>query len=37
MISGWKRQAMDGLASVFSGRTEARDAARDVEVEKLHA
>ena len=37
MISGWKRQAMEGLASVFSGRTEAMGAARDAEVEKLHA
>ena len=27
MISGWKRQAMEGLSSVFSGRA----------VEKLHA
>lgn len=37
MISGWKRQAMEGLAAVFSGHAEAKDAARDVEVEKLHA
>ena len=37
MISGWKRQAMEGLSSVFSGRAEAKDAARDDEVEKLHA
>ena len=29
MISGWKRQAMEGLSAVFSGRAEARDAARD--------
>ena len=37
MISEWKRQAVDGLASVFSGRTEAKEAAREGEVEKLHA
>ncbi len=37
MISGWKRQAMEGLTSVFSGRAEAKDAARAGEVEKLHA
>jgi transposase len=37
MISGWKRQAMEGLASVFSGHAEAKNAARDAEVEKLHA
>jgi transposase len=37
MISGWKRQAMEGLSSMFSGRAEAKDAVRDGEVEKLHA
>ena len=37
MISGWKRQAMGGLSSVFSGRAQAKDAVRDGEVEKLHA
>jgi len=37
MISGWKRQAMDGLALVFSGQAEVKEAAREGEVEKLHA
>jgi transposase len=37
MISSWKRQAMEGLASVFSGRAEAKEAVREGEVEKLHA
>jgi transposase len=37
MISEWKRQAVAGLASVFSGRTEAKEVAREGEVEKLHA
>jgi transposase len=37
MISEWKRQAVDGLASVFSGKMEAKDVAREGEVEKLHA
>lgn len=37
MVSDWKRQAVDGLASVFSGKAEAREAARDGELEKLHA
>jgi transposase len=37
MASGWKRQAMEGLASVFSVHAEAKDAAWDVEVEKPHA
>jgi transposase len=37
MVSDWKRQAVAGLASVFSGKAEAREAARDGELEKLHA
>ncbi len=37
MISKWKRQAVDGLSSVFSGKAEAKEVARDGEVEKLHA
>ena len=37
MVGEWKRQAMEGLASVFSGRAEAAEAAQSVEVAKLHA
>jgi transposase len=37
LINGWKKQAMEGLAGVFSGRTEAVEAGRAEEVEKLHA
>lgn len=37
MISEWKRQAVDGLALVFSGKTEAKEVAREGEVERLHA
>ena len=37
MVSDWKRQAMEGLASVFSVKAEAKDAAREEELEKLHA
>ena len=37
MIGDWKRQAMDGLVSVFSGKTEAREGIREEELEKLHA
>src|SRR5215213_3953254 len=33
----WKRQAMEGLASVFSGKAEAQEAAKADAVEKLHA
>ena len=37
MISEWKRQAVDGLSSVFSGKAEAKEVVREGEVEKLHA
>lgn len=36
-ISGWERQAVADLTSVFSGRTEAREGIREGEVEKSHA
>lgn len=37
MISAWKKQAVDGMSGVFSGKAEAVENARDGEVEKLHA
>ncbi len=39
MVSEWKKQAMEGLTVVFSGRSEAQETAKsaEVEVEKLHA
>jgi transposase len=37
MVGEWKRQAMEGLASVFSGKAEAQEAMQSAEVEKLHA
>lgn len=37
MINAWKKQAVDGLATVFSGRAEAADAAREGEIDQLHA
>ena len=37
MVSDWKRQAMEGLALIFAGRTEAKDTAREGELEKPHA
>lgn len=37
MVGEWKRQAMEGLASVFSGKAEAAEAAQSAELEKLHA
>ena len=37
MIGDWKRQAMEGLVSVFSGNAEASEGMREEELEKLHA
>ena len=37
LINAWKRQAVEGMAAVFSGQAEAAEAARGAEVERLHA
>ena len=37
LINTWKRQAIEGMAGVFSGKAEAAAAERDGKVEKLHA
>ena len=39
MVGDWKRQAMEGMATVFSGKTAAQESVRasEAEVEKLHA
>jgi transposase len=37
MIGDWKRQAMAGLVTVFSGKAETKEGVRKEEVEKLHA
>ncbi len=37
MIGDWKRQAMEGLVTVFSGKAETKEGVRKEEVEKLHA
>jgi len=37
IISTWRKQAVDGMASVFSGKAEAAEASREADVEKLHA
>ena len=33
MVSDWKRQAMEGMAAVFSGKTAAQESARAGEAE----
>jgi transposase len=37
MIGEWKRQAMEGLVTVFSVKAQAKEGIREEEVEKLHA
>jgi transposase len=39
MVGEWKRQAMEGMAAVFSGKTAAQEGgkAAEAEIEKLHA
>jgi transposase len=37
LINAWKRQAMEGLAGVFSGRAETSAGDREAELERLHA
>ena len=37
MIGDWKRQAVEGLVTVFSGKAEAKEGIREEELEKLHA
>ena len=37
LVGDWKRQAVDGLATVFSGKEEAKEGMREEDVEKLHA
>jgi hypothetical protein len=35
--NAWKRQAIEGMAGMFSGKAEAAAAEREGELEKLHA
>ncbi|ESQ81550.1 transposase [Asticcacaulis sp. AC466] len=37
LINSWKRQAIENMASAFSGKAEQAQADRESEVEKLHA
>ena len=37
MIAAWKRQAIEGLASTFSGKSEAAQANGEAELTRLHA
>mgnify|MGYP003619707302 FL=1 len=37
LINAWKRQAIEGMAGLFSGKAEAAAAEREGDLEKLHA
>jgi len=37
LIGDWKRQATEGLVTVFSGKADAKEGMREEDVEKLHA
>jgi transposase len=37
LINSWMRQAVEGMAGVFSGKVEAEVADRDAQFDRLHA
>lgn len=37
MIATWKRQAIEGMAETFSGKSEAAQVASEADIAKLHA
>lgn len=37
MINTWKKQAIEGLSGLFSGKAEAAETAREGEIDQLHA
>ncbi|WP_302664676.1 transposase [Alloyangia pacifica] len=37
LINTWKRQALEGMSAIFSGKAEAKAAEKEGEIEKLHA
>lgn len=37
VIHSWKRQALEGMAAIFSVKGEAKAAEKEGEIEKLHA
>ncbi|TWA86965.1 transposase [Azospirillum brasilense] len=37
LINAWKKQAIEGMAGVFSAKAEVAEASHQGEVEKLHA
>jgi transposase len=37
MIAAWKKQAVEGMAAIFSGVNETGKATSETEIDKLHA
>lgn len=37
LINTWKRQALEGMSGIFSGKAEAKAVEKEGEIEKLHA
>jgi len=37
MIASWKKQAVEGMAAIFSGANEASKASSEADIDKLHA
>ena len=37
LINTWKRQALEGMFGLFSGKTEAKAAEKEGDIEKLHS
>ena len=37
MIANWKKQAKEGMADIFAGKTAQRATAHDAEIQKLRA
>lgn len=36
-VGDWKRQAVEGLTGVFTGKTERNDMAHEAQIKELHA
>jgi transposase len=36
-ISKWKKEALEGMSDIFSGKVQKKDVVHEKEIEKLHA
>jgi transposase len=37
IVTQWKRQAVEGMMEIFTGKTERKDAVREAQIKELHA